>query len=76
LPAGTVKDRPSRISRCGLVVEAHVLEADGAALDDERFAPGGSSTSGCWIEHVHHALDVDHRLLDLAVHHAHEVERE
>ena len=59
----------------GLVAELHVLEADGAARYPERHGARAVRHLRRLGQHVHHALDVGQRLLDLAIDHAHEVER-
>ena len=59
----------------GLVGEGDVLEADRTALDHERLGVRLVLDLRLAREDCEHPLDVDHRLLDLAIDHAHEVER-
>ncbi len=70
LEGDAAQDRPRR-----LVGEVHVLEADRALGDDERRRAGPILDLGLAAEEREHLLDVDHRLLDLAIDHAHEIER-
>src|SRR5581483_10154166 len=55
--------------------EPHVLEPDGAASDVERLGSGLVLNLGLARKDCEHRFDVDDRLLDLAIDHAHEVER-
>ena len=52
-----------------------MIEADRAARYIEMLGAGPVGDLGILIEHFHHALDVGQPLLDLAVDHAHEVQR-
>ena len=74
-PAGTSKEMPLQDRPRRLVGEVHVLEADRALGDDERRGAGPILDLGLAAEDREHLLDVDHRLLDLAIDHAHEIER-
>ena len=67
-----VQDRPPRV-----VAEVDVPEArPRRAAPRAAGAPGRSSISGCVVEQREHLLEVGQRLLDLAVDHAEEVERD
>ncbi len=56
-------------------MEAHVLEPHRAGADRKRRRAGMVGDLGLAVEDVEHLLDVGSGLLDLAVDHAHEVER-
>ncbi len=58
-----------------LIGEGNVLEADCATCDLERASAGYIHDFRLAREDRKHALDVGHRLLDLAIDHAHEIER-
>ena len=76
LPAGTSKLTPLQDRALRDVGELHVLEAHRALADDERLArPAGPGSPGCCSQDREHVVDVDERLFDLAVEHAHEVQR-
>src|SRR4029077_12077036 len=62
LEADVLEDLPVR-----LVGEGDVLEADRPALDRERLGPRLVLDLGLAREDREHALDVDDRLLDLAI---------
>ena len=70
LEADPVEDLP-----LGLVGEGDVLETDRTALDHQRLGAGLVLDLRLAREDREHPLDVDHRLLDLAIDHAHEIER-
>ncbi len=53
----------------------HSRSAPRRAVTMRSRAPGKSLISGFWLKNVEHRTDVDDRLLDLAIDHAHEVER-
>ena len=61
--------------RLGIVGEIDVLEPHRAVADDERPRARPVGDFGALAEDDEHHFDVDDRLLDLAIDHAHEVER-
>ena len=70
LEGDALQDRPR-----GIVGEVHVLEADGGGAHVERVGARLVLDLGIALQHVEHGFDVDDRLLDLAIDHAHEVQR-
>ena len=59
----------------GIIGEMHVLEAQRALRDDQRGRVGRLGDLVGLMQDFEHHADVDHRLLHLAIHHAHEIER-
>ena len=59
-----------------LVSEIDVLEAHFAGTDVERLRPGGVGDLGVLLREREHPLHVGERLLDLAIEHAQEIERD
>ena len=70
LEAQAFEDRTRR-----LIGERHVLEADGAGAHLERTGVRGILDLGLALQDRKHDLDIDHRLLDLAVEQPHEIQR-
>ena len=70
LEAHALEDRPRR-----LVGELDVVEADRALPDRNRLGVRLVHDLGRSLEDPEHGLDVDRRLLDLAIDHAHEIQR-
>ena len=52
-----------------------MIETDRAAVDVQRLGAGPVRDLRILVEHFHHALDVGQPLLDLAIDHAHEIQR-
>ena len=71
LEGDTLQDHPF-----GIVAELHVLEADPALAYEERFRVRLVVYFRLTRENAEHDLDVGDRLLDLAVEHPHEVQRD
>ena len=59
----------------GIVREPHILETQIARCHDQGPGAGNILDLGIARQNVEHLLDVDDRLLDLAIHHAHEIQR-
>ena len=59
----------------GIVAEAHVLEPDMPAADDQRLRVGRVDHLARRIDQVEHRAHVDHALADRAIDHAEQVER-
>ncbi len=70
LEAQAFEDRPRR-----LVGERDVVETDRAGADLQRLGARLVLDLGLARQHREHDLDVDHRLLDLAINQAHEIQR-
>src|SRR3984957_8628173 len=64
------EDRPVRV-----VMERNVLETDRAPGNFEIARARRVANFRMLVEDVEHRPDVEDRLLDLAIHHAHEIER-
>ena len=75
-PGGMSRSMPFRISRLGVIAEAHVLEPDMAAASTvERRRAGAVDDLGRRVEQVPHRLHVDQALADRAIDPAEHVER-
>jgi len=59
----------------GIVGEPHILETQIARCHDQGSGAGNILDLGIARQNVEHLFDVDDRLLDLAIHHAHEIQR-
>ena len=75
-PPAPRRRSPFRIDALGNVGEVHVLEAHDALRDMQRLRARLVLDLGVALEDLEHVVDVDQRLLDLAVEHAHEVQRD
>ena len=75
-PAGTSKLTCFRIWPLRIVSERDVLELDLALGDVKRLGARAIEDLGRFLQQSEHRLDVDQPLLDLAIDHAHEIERQ
>ena len=74
-PAGGLEADAAQDATIGVVGEVDVLEPDCAVRHGERLGARPVGDVGALAENDEHHLDVDDRLLDVAVDHAHEIER-